>query len=363
MSGLVVENLRKSFGSSVAVDRISFHVNRGEFVSLLGPSGCGKTTTLRCIAGFEDPEEGSVTIDGEKIIDAARNLYVPPNRRNFGMVFQSYALWPHMTVLANVSYPLRIRGGMSSAEIRDRASDTLKAVRLDGYEERFPSELSGGQQQRVALGRALVMEPRMLLFDEPLSNLDAKLRERMRFELVEIQSKLDVPAIYVTHDQTEALVMSRRVIVMDRGRIAQEGSPADVYFEPQSRFVAEFVGLSNFIEGTLQGSEAGTHVTMSTLLGDLRCTGNLLPGSSRLLIAIRPEHLHIGDAAAEAANILSGVLSACYFLGAHFEYIVQVNDVPLRVQSNTRLDKQIGEKVRLWAAPKHCRIVLDEAAA
>ncbi len=234
MAGLVVERLVKKYGDVAAVNDVSFTVGPGEFISLLGPSGCGKTTTLRCIAGFEQPDRGRITVDGQAVTDPDRNVFVPPNRRHFGMVFQSYAIWPHMTVMDNVGYPLKVQRKHSRVEIASRVRDKLRTVGLDGYEARYPSQLSGGQQQRVALARALVMEPKVLLFDEPLSNLDAKLRERMRFELIEIQSSLGIPAVYVTHDQAEAMVMSSKVIVMEEGRIAQEGDPETIYTHPKS---------------------------------------------------------------------------------------------------------------------------------
>jgi ABC-type sulfate/molybdate transport systems ATPase subunit len=236
MTALSVDRLTKRFGAVAAVNGISFSVEPGEFISLLGPSGCGKTTTLRCIAGFEQANWGRITLDGKVLADPERGIFVPPNKRHFGMVFQSYAVWPHMTVFDNVAYPLQVKSRLSRSEVRERVDDKLRTVGLSGFEARYPNQLSGGQQQRVALARALVMEPRALLFDEPLSNLDAKLRERMRFELIEIQSKLAIPAVYVTHDQAEAMVMSRRVIVMDRGSIAQMGALRGDLCPPQDAF-------------------------------------------------------------------------------------------------------------------------------
>jgi iron(III) transport system ATP-binding protein len=292
LAGLVVKGLVKRFGEVTAVEDVSFTVAPGEFVSLLGPSGCGKTTTLRCIAGFERPEAGLIAIDSETVADPHRGVHIAPNRRSFGMVFQSYAIWPHMTVLANVGYPLKVRGRHARSDIRERVNEKLRIVGLQGYENRYPSQLSGGQQQRVALARALVMEPRALLFDEPLSNLDAKLRERMRFELIEIQGKLGIPAVYVTHDQAEAMVMSDTVIVMERGRIVQAGAPEEIYSNPRTRFVADFIGLCNFVPAEVSGPAGERKWAVHSVLGDLVCAGDEhFCAGEAAFIAIRPEQI------------------------------------------------------------------------
>src|SRR3954471_14617763 len=248
MAKLSVEDLVVAYGSVKAVRNVTFTVEDGEFVSLLGPSGCGKTTTLRCIAGLEESSAGTIRI-GEEIV-AADGRDVPPERRGINMVFQSYAVWPHMTVFENVAYGLRTRRE-SAATIDARVSETLNIVGLEGYASRYGTELSGGQQQRVALARAVVTSPRLLLIDEPLSNLDAGLRDRMRFELVELQRRLGQTSLYVTHDQSEAMLMSDRIILMKDGEMIQSGSPRDLYDRPATRFAAEFIGNANILEGAV----------------------------------------------------------------------------------------------------------------
>ena len=237
-----------------AAQDVSFEVPQGKLFTLLGPSGCGKTTTLRSIAGLERPVSGEIEVDGAPVYSSTRHVLVPPNRRNFGMVFQSYAIWPHMNVLENAAFPLRVgRARLSRKEIQDKVMRVLAAVGLDHLAAREATRLSGGQQQRLALARALVMEPRLLLLDEPLSNLDAKLRERMRFELKRIQRELGLTTVYVTHDQSEALALSHEIAVMNEGRIVQIGSPRDIYERPASKFVADFIGSTNFLDARILG--------------------------------------------------------------------------------------------------------------
>lgn len=247
MGDIRIRGLTKRYGNSVAVDDVDLTVHAGEFVSLLGPSGCGKTTTLRCIAGLEEPNAGEISIDGELVADGARRFYLPPNRRGIGMVFQSYALWPHMSVFGNVAYPLKVQR-KPKAQIAARVADVLRLVDLERLAARGVSELSGGQQQRVAVARALVANPRVLLLDEPLSNLDAALRVHMRRELRRLHDQIRTTSVYVTHDQTEAVTLSDRIVVMNAGRIQQVGSPRDIFSTPTNRWVAEFVGFDNFID-------------------------------------------------------------------------------------------------------------------
>jgi iron(III) transport system ATP-binding protein len=356
--GLVVSHLVKRYGAVTAVDDVSFTVAPGQFISLLGPSGCGKTTTLRCIAGFERADRGSISINGEPVTDAASGVFVPPNKRNFGMVFQSYAIWPHMTVLDNVGYPLRVQKKHSRSAIRERVLDTLATVGLAGLEGRYPTQLSGGQQQRVAVARALTMEPKVLLFDEPLSNLDAKLRERMRFELVEIQGKLGIPAVYVTHDQAEAMVMSSRVIVMEGGHIAQEGPPEHIYANPRSRFVADFIGLSNFVRAQVQDRGVNGTWLVRSPLGRHWCSGE---GSHRpgddVLLAIRPERISLAREPFADGGGFTAELRSRYFLGPYSEYFLGVGEQTLRAQSSAPLPVAIGERLYGRIAPEHCQIV------
>ena len=356
--GLVVDRLVKRYGAVTAVDDVSFAVAPGQFVSLLGPSGCGKTTTLRCIAGFERADRGTISINSEIVTDAASNVFVPPNKRNFGMVFQSYAIWPHMTVLGNVGYPLRVQNRYPRREIRERVLEKLATVGLAGLEDRFPTQLSGGQQQRVAVARALIMEPKVLLFDEPLSNLDAKLRERMRFELVEIQGKLGIPAVYVTHDQAEAMVMSSRVIVMEGGHIAQEGPPEHIYAHPRSRFVADFIGLSNFVRAEVRDRSANGAWLVQSALGRHLCTGEGPHAKGDdVLLAIRPERIDLArEPFADGAGF-AAELQSRYFLGPYSEYFLCVGEQTLRAQSSASLPVAVGERLYARIEPEHCQIV------
>ncbi len=361
--GLSVEHLVKRYGAVTAVDDVSFTAGPGEFVSLLGPSGCGKTTTLRCIAGFEQPEQGSIRVNGKAVTDTAGGVFTPPNRRQFGMVFQSYAIWPHMTVFDNVGYPLKVQRKHSRPEIRDRVNEKLKVVGLENYEDRYPSQLSGGQQQRVALARALVMEPKVLLFDEPLSNLDAKLRERMRFELIDIQKQLGIPAVYVTHDQAEAMVMSDRIIVMDGGRVAQEGSPDEIYARPTNRFVADFIGLSNFLPARIESDAADGALMATSALGRHACVDNGAhrPGDE-VLIAIRPERIELGGATGGPGHRFETKVERRYFLGPFTEYFLSVGDVTIRAQSSTILDARPGASLTARVLPEHCQVVAQDRA-
>ena len=251
-------HFRSSEGTVHAVRGINIKVERGQFYTMLGPSGCGKTTTLRCLAGLERPSSAEISIDGQVVFSSERNLMIPPYRRDIGMVFQSYAIWPHMNVFENVAFPLReMRGRFSRVEMREKVMRALELVQLTGYEGRPAPFLSGGQQQRLALARALVREPRVLLLDEPLSNLDAKLREETRTEIRDLVKRLGITTVYVTHDQLEALTMSDIVAVMDQGKIVQEASPIMIYREPKVRFVADFIGLTNFIKGSVHRAADG----------------------------------------------------------------------------------------------------------
>ena len=304
------DGVSKHYGPVVAVNRISFEVRPGDLVTLLGPSGCGKTTTLRLIAGLEMPTSGSVFIDGN---DVSR---LPASARDVSMVFQSYALFPHMTVFENVSYGLSV-SGVGKAETRDRAEEGLKLVGLSGYGERLPSELSGGQQQRVAVARALVLEPTVLLFDEPLSNLDAKLRRRVREEIRELQQSLALTTVYVTHDQEEALAVSDRIIVMRNAEIAQEGAPSELYEAPRDIFVADFIGDANVLDAELLGRD-GDHATVR--VGhrvELRLPHRGLPAGP-VKIAVRPEAVML-EAAGDGDG-LTGTVSKSTYVGSHVEY-------------------------------------------
>lgn len=348
---ITVQNLVKSFGSTKVVHHISFEVGRGEFVSLLGPSGCGKTTTLRCIAGLEDANEGTISI-GDRIVSAPeQGILVPVHERQVGMVFQSYAIWPHMTVGQNVAFPLSIRK-LPAADISREVDEALAIVGLSALKDRLPSQLSGGQQQRVALARAIVGHPKVLLFDEPLSNLDAKLREGTRAEIRRLQRELNIAAVYVTHDQEEALSMSDRVIVMDRGRIQQVGTPKELYRAPVNRFVADFVGRASFIDVTR--TEGGWR-TPSGVLIEIDDGG--ANGSARYQAMLRPEDIEMieGSSSAPPGRSLPGIISESHYLGAYTEYLVDAGGAKVKVHSKRDFD--IGSEVTLCFSPEDCRLV------
>src|SRR5215204_2450442 len=256
MPEIAVESLVKTFGEQRALDHVDFNVRDGELFTLLGPSGCGKSTTLMSIAGFQRPEDGRISVGGQIVFDAGRGIALPAEHRNLGIVFQSYAVWPHMTVAENLAFPLKVRR-LKRSEIKERIAQTLELVEMEPYVKRYPHELSGGQQQRVALARALVYSPSVLLLDEPFSNLDAKLRERARTWVKDLQRTLGLTTIFVTHDQDEALSMSDRVLVMNQGQVLQVGTPEEIYRRPTSRFVAEFVGRVNLISGRVERADGG----------------------------------------------------------------------------------------------------------
>ncbi len=319
---LIRVSKRYSTGN-VAASGLSFQVQEGQFTVVLGPSGCGKTTMLRLVAGLLRPDEGQIVLDGHVIASPQKML--PPEQRQMALVFQSYALWPHMTVFDNVAYGLRLRE-VARPELRARVEEALELVQLPGLGGRYPSELSGGQQQRVALARALVIRPAVLLLDEPLSNLDAALREEMRFELKELQRRLRVTTLYVTHDQSEALILADRMLVMRQGQIAQEGSPEDLYLRPSSSFVATFLGGTNLIGGTVVSVD-GTTATVATpsgarLIGTVPelARGALRPGDEAV-VAVRPSEIRLHlDKPTGYPNQLSGMVMERVFLGDLVEY-------------------------------------------
>lgn len=321
---LVLDNVIKDFvdgsgGTVRAVDNVSLEVRQGEFVTLLGPSGCGKTTTLRMIAGFENPNGGRIYLDGKDITD------LPPFQRNMPMVFQSYALFPHMTIFDNIAYGLKLRN-VSRDEMKHDVAMACQMVNLVGLESRYPGELSGGQQQRVALARALVLKPQIILFDEPLSNLDAKLRIQTRTEIKRVQQLLGITALYVTHDQSEALSLSDRIMIMNKGKIAQLGSPEEIYNEPNSPFVSDFIGNANFLDGEVSAVN-GSGVTVKVLgaeftIPNSRCEPDLRAGES-ILLSVKPEAIRVRAPAGSAASgELRGTIDVSAFVGAITEYKV-----------------------------------------
>jgi iron(III) transport system ATP-binding protein len=351
-----------------AVRGISLTVEQGQFYTLLGPSGCGKTTTLRCVAGLERPSGGEIAIDGETVYSAARGVMTPTYRRDIGMVFQSYAIWPHMNVFENVAFPLReSRRRFSKTEIRSKVRDALKLVQLEGLEDRPAPFLSGGQQQRLALARALVREPKVLLLDEPLSNLDAKLREDTRLELRELVKRLGITTLYVTHDQLEALTMSDVVAVMEAGRIVQETSPLDIYQKPATAFVAGFIGQSNFLQGRVVSGKGGGVMSagmgaVETQAGIIDCwlPAGAAPGD-RVTVSVRPEDVHLCDGSdAGTRNTVTGTVTAVVFLGETQECNVALGGTSLRLRAHPSLRMARGEPVRLLLTPDKCRALRVE---
>jgi ABC-type Fe3+/spermidine/putrescine transport system ATPase subunit len=353
-----VQNLVKRYGAVTAVHGISFDVGKGEFVSLLGPSGCGKTTSLRCIAGLEDANGGVIRIGDEVVSAPDQGVLTPAHDRNIGMVFQSYAIWPHMTVAQNVGFPLSVRK-VASAEVTRQVDEALDIVGMRHLKDRHPSQLSGGQQQRVALARAIVGHPKVLLFDEPLSNLDAKLREGTRGEIRRLQRELDVGAVYVTHDQEEALSMSDRVIVMEAGRIMQAGSPKDLYRYPVNRFVADFVGRASFIEVTRAPDGRGWRTPSGAVI---EVTGTQA-SAERQQAMLRPEAVVLARGTAQAPvaglNCLAGRIHEGHYMGAHTEYLVEAAGTMIKVHSP--LDFEPGAEVTVSFAAADCRLVAAAA--
>ncbi len=353
---LEVQNLVKWFGDDPAVDNISFGIPKGAFLTLLGPSGCGKTTTLMSIAGLHSIDSGRIRVGDVVYTSPKEGLFLPPEKRDIGMVFQSYAIWPHMTVTQNVAYPLEIRK-VPQSEIDDRVADVLELVGLTDMAEKMATQLSGGQQQRASLARAIVAQPRLLLFDEPLSNLDLKLREQMRVELKRIQNEVGITSIYVTHDQSEALVMSDEIIVMSKGHIEQRGGPLEIYSRPVNEYVSNFIGVANLIKGRVtQVTEPGRGTVQITDHGkDIQVACNLGPGISEgsdAVLSVRPENVHAERENGDGASLEGEVLQAI-FLGSHVDCRVQWGDFEWKVIAHPRAHLKAGEKVYLRLDPEH----------
>ena len=343
----------KRFNAVNAIDRLSFTVQPGEFFTLLGPSGCGKTTTLRLVAGLEEPDEGEILIDNFPVAVSGSGLFVAPEKRRLGMVFQSYAIWPHLTVFENVAFPLRIRREPPE-KIRQRVRHALETVGLDGFADRGATQLSGGQQQRVALARALVYEPAILLLDEPLSNLDAKLREQMRFEIRALQRKLNLTVLYVTHDQAEAMMLSDRIAVMNRGRVEQLGSPVEVYETPASPFVAEFLGRTICLTGRINKNGAACRVEFADGAGYGTITGSpapTLPDGSGVKVLTRPEDIEILPPGELCQNQLTAIVEQVAYLGDHYEYQIRACGVSFSLSAPKKQHYGVGTAVRLVVDP------------
>jgi len=349
-----------------AAQDVSFEVPEGKLFTLLGPSGCGKTTTLRSIAGLERPSAGEIEVAGKVMYSSATGIFVAPNKRNFGMVFQSYAIWPHMNVFQNAAFPLQVRK-LRKKEIEERVMRVLQAVQLDHLVDREATKLSGGQQQRLALARALVMEPQLLLLDEPLSNLDAKLRDRMRSELKRLQRELGLTTVYVTHDQSEALALSHEIAVMNDGRVVQVGTPRQIYEQPCNQFVADFVGTTNFIGGTVTSvDDHNGRCLVNSAMGPLRVQAS--QGVSKdiaVTISVRPEDVELSEPppVADGDNVCKAVVTAKDFLGEHLDFQVKVGDVVLLARAHPSLRTPVGDSIYLRMKAEKCVAIPTPAVA
>ncbi len=348
MSRLSLQGLTKAYGPNRVVDRIDLTLEEGEFVSLLGPSGCGKTTTLRMIAGFIEPNEGGISLDGEVI--SAPGAVLPPERRRMSMIFQSYAVWPNMTVEENVAFGLKLRK-LAGPEIRRRVAEILEVVQMAHLAGRYPSELSGGQQQRVALARAIVVKPQVLLLDEPLSNLDANLREEMRFEIRRLHDEFRITTVYVTHDQAEAMATSDRIAVMNAGRIEQVDAPHMLYTRPRTRFVAGFIGRTNLLQAELRDGEIG--------FAGISVPAGLVPGATEapqreILVSVRPQSIGLHRMRPGGAGpLLEGVVAQRTFLGETWDYVVSAAGSALRLRASAPPQQihEVGEVVWIQFDP------------
>ncbi len=352
MAFIDIAGVDKRFGNFKALSGIELAIEEREFVTFLGPSGCGKTTMLRTLAGFLTPDKGTIHVAG-KLLSSGQAV-VPPEHRRMGMVFQNYAVWPHMSVFENVAFGLRLLK-VNRAEVGERVARILDAVGLSGLENRHPGQLSGGQQQRVALARSLVVEPSILLLDEPLSNLDAKLRERMRTELKTLQRRTGITFIYVTHDQAEAMALSDRIVVFNQGTVQQVGSPRDVYERPANIFVADFMGLVNKVPATLverQGTSARVRIGEQTINA---CTSDGIDPRGAIVVAIRPEAIRLGEAAPVAgSNVLTGKLVESTFLGNIVDHQIDVGGSLMRVQGDRQQTFEPGADVHLIVPITEC---------
>ena len=336
MASVTIKGVTKSFGKVTVLQEFNQKFEDGEFITLLGPSGCGKTTMLRLIAGFEKPSSGEIYI-GDKLV-SSENEFLPPEKRGIGMVFQSYAVWPHMNVFDNIAYPLKIQK-IAKNEIEERVSQVLKIVHLEQYKDRFPSELSGGQQQRVALGRALVAQPEILLLDEPLSNLDAKLREEMRYEIKEITKKLKITVIYVTHDQIEAMTMSDRIVLINKGEVQQVAPPQEIYSKPKNMFVANFVGKVDFIKGKVEGNK----ILLDNSNGQTLSNTSSFKGD--VVVAIRPENAILSD-----DGEITGKVYSKFYLGDCNDLRVEIgngNILRIIARASTYNTLNEGDEVKI----------------
>jgi len=362
MAIVSIRGLTKKFADAAAVDELHLEIGDGEFVSLLGPSGCGKTTTLRLLAGFLQPDDGEIQVGGEVV--SSPSLLVPPERRNMSMIFQSYAVWPHMTVAQNVAYGLKFKK-LSKQQIDAKVTKLLGVVHLAELKDRYSAELSGGQQQRVALARALVVEPQILLMDEPLSNLDANLREEMRFEIRRLHEEFKITTIYVTHDQAEAMATSDRIAVLNRGRLVQVGRPAEIFDRPKTRFVAEFVGKANILSGRLDGDG---HLILSDGVKIRLEDGGAVAPESAVSMCLRPHNIKLvagKDAERQLTdqgyNLFPGIVRRSIYFGDAVDYTVELaSRRVLRVIAPPSQRFEPGQSICAAAHPEHCVVVRED---
>jgi len=357
-----ITNLNKTYFSEgkriEALFNVDLEIPANQIFTLLGPSGCGKTTLLRSIVGLEMPDTGEIRIGDELVFSKERGVFVPPEKRGLSMVFQSYAIWPHMNVFNNVAYPLQTQK-IPREEIRKRVKNTLQFVQLAGFENRPSTKLSGGQQQRVALARALVPEPKVILFDEPLSNLDAKLREETRKELREFLTTLRITAVYVTHDRIEALSLSDIIAVMREGRIVETGTPKEIYFDSDRRFVADFIGRANLIEGAVSKVDADRTI-VETAIGPVNCPqkNDVTPGDA-VMVCIRPEFIRVMErAGGNGPNRFRGRMDSLIFVGDSYEGEIRIGETLLIVRVEPTVTVNEGDEVTLSFDPRHCSILL-----
>jgi iron(III) transport system ATP-binding protein len=350
MASVALQGLTKKYGSLTVVDNVNLTIDDGQIACLLGPSGCGKTTTLRLIAGFISPDDGEIRVGGKQVSSPTKAL--PPEQRNMSMIFQSYALWPHLTIGENVAYGLKLRK-LDRGDIKSRVDAILGVTHLEKLAERYPNELSGGQQQRVALARALVVEPETLLLDEPLSNLDANLREEMRFEIRRLHEKYKYTTIYVTHDQIEAMTTADQIVVMNQGKIDQVGSPEDIYQRPVSEFVARFIGGTNILKGRNVCDN-----TVECQGFALRCGQGTLSASGETAVSIRLHDIQLRTTQPEneSTNAVAGTVARHIYLGAHRDYLIALpGDIQVRVTTPIHVEAPVGSRVWLYFPPEHCR--------
>ena len=339
-----------------AVDGVDLTIPANQIFTLLGPSGCGKTTLLRCIVGLEAPDTGEISIGDEIVWSKEKSISIPPEKRGLGMVFQTYAIWPHMDVFDNVAYPLQIRN-VPRDVISEKVEKTLRFVRLEGFEKRPATKLSGGQQQRVALARALIAEPKVILFDEPLSNLDAKLREETRKELKTFLGKLKITAVYVTHDRIEALALSDTIAIMRAGQIIEVGSPQKIYFDADHEFVADFIGRANLIKATVRAQEGG-YTVVDSGLGTIACQRRDFPIGSEVTLCLRPEFIRLARGeGASGKNVVNGRVDSLVFVGEAYEAEIRVGNELLLAKFDPDANLKEGDPVSFPLDPAHCLLV------